>query len=168
MVCKRQANKNEIWKAVKTVVKERNWTSMTGNIMDDGQVVIISGEPGIGKSTILSNYYEEIIKEKNTSKWVVRLNLVEYPKNIATAKSALNFFLRLPNVVGESSFARSLLRHRLESGDRIVLMFDGFDEIDSQCQNKTIELIASITKNPIQLFVTTRTHLIEKLQDKLF
>ena len=47
-------------------------------------------------------------------------------------------------------------------------MLDGFDEIDNNCQKKATELILSIIKKPIQLYVTTRTHLIDELQDKLF
>jgi hypothetical protein len=47
-------------------------------------------------------------------------------------------------------------------------MFDGFDEINDSCQNKAIELIKAITKNnSIQLYVTTRPHLLDKLQFQL-
>ncbi len=122
-------------------------------------MVIIEGLAGMGKSTILSNYYKEI-KENNPKVWVIRINLVDLSENISkldfTQQSAIDFFVDLPAVVGESSFARSLLRHRLKTGHRIVLMLDGFDEINTKCQDKVVELMRSILKKPIQLYVTTR------------
>ena len=133
---------------------------------------IITGVAGTGKSAILSNYYEQL-KEKNPTDWVVKLDLLDHSKSIeefidSIAKTAFDFFVDLPTVVGHSLFARSLLRHRLETGDRIVILLDGFDEIDNNCQKKATELILFIIKKPIQLYVTTRTHLIDELQDKLF
>ena len=173
--------KNEIWEAMKTVVKEIRNASSVGSITEDQliqednrdrKVVIIAAVAGTGKSTILSNYYEKL-KEKNPTDWVVRLDLLDHSKSIAefdsNAKTAIDFFVGLHAVVGESfsSFARSLLRHRLKTGDGIVIMLDGFDEIDSNFQKKTTELITSIIENPVRLFVTARTHLIDELQNKL-
>ena len=57
----------------------------------------------------------------------------------------------------KSSSSRSLLRKRLETGDRIIFMFDGFDEVNEMCQDKAIELMKAITKdNSIQFYVTNK------------
>ena len=79
---------------------------------------------------------------------------------------AADFIVNQLHVVEDkSSFSRSLLRNRLETGDRIVFLVDGFDEIDDQCQEKAIQLIKAITiVKSIPLYVTTRTHMLDKLQ----
>ena len=83
-----------------------------------------------------------------------------------TRSDAVDFLVYQLHLVGDqSSFSRSLLRNRLETGDRIVFLVDGFDEIDDQCQEKAIQLIKAITiVKSIPLYVTTRTHMLDKLQ----
>jgi hypothetical protein len=68
-----------------------------------------------------------------------------------------NFFVNNLHGTGcKDSFTNSLLTHQLETGDRIIFMFDGFDEIDGQCQRNAIQLMKAITKNKsIQLYVTS-------------
>jgi hypothetical protein len=136
-------------------------------------IVIISGEAGTGKSTILSHCYQQI-KQAKPDHWVIRINLVDHYEAILkldniTLSNAVDIFINELHVVDEkSSFSRSLLRNRLETGERIVVMFDGFDEINELCQDKAIELMKVITKNnSIQLYVTTRPHLLDKLQFQL-
>ena len=69
---------------------------------------------------------------------LVRVNLADHYKlfqmlNKSANTNILHFLVKLTDVVGQSPFASSLLKYRLETGDRIFLMVDGFDEIDSQC-----------------------------------
>ena len=88
---------------------------------------------------------------------------------------AIDFLVdNLPFLIGSSSFACSLLRHRLETGDRIILMLDGFDEIESQCQDFAIQLMKVLIEdgkqqqaNSVRLFVTIRSHIINDLQFQL-
>ena len=89
---------------------------------------------------------------------------------------AIDFLVdNLPFLIGSSSFACSLLRHRLETGDRIILLLmDGFDEIDSQCQDIAIQLMKVLIEdgkqqqaNSVRLFVTIRSHIINDLQFQL-
>ena len=64
---------------------------------------------------------------------------IEFHENeIQEMVNKLNPFLDSLNnnqvaTVFQNPFASSLLKYRLETGDRIFLMVDGFDEIDSQC-----------------------------------
>ncbi len=156
------------------MIRENNLIDNITEAKKDIQIAIIADVAGTGKSAILSNYSERI-KEEHPDVWVIRINLLDLSECIykfdfiekTAKKTAIDFFLDLPTVVGESSFARSLLRYRLETGDRVVLMLDGFDEIDSQCQEKIIRIVKSITKNPVQLYLTTRPHTLDTLQDQL-
>ena len=157
------------------------------------QVVIIKGVAGTGKSTLLSHFYDEI-KNKEPNIWVIRFDLKEHfddaakyeGKQILSVSNhhvissfrliktdltdAIDFFLGLPNIVDiKSSFVRSLLRHRLEKGGRIVLLLDGFDEMNDQaCQEKATRLMkAIIVKKSTRLYVTTRPDAADNLQLQL-
>ena len=150
-------------------------------------VTIITGVAGTGKSTILYHYYDKT-KEIHADHWVIKINfkdmapafLLQLSKSSRHSlffgrSDAIDFLVdNLPFVIGSSSFARSLLRHRLETGDRIVLMLDGFDEIDSQCQDIAIQLMKVLIEdgkqqqaNSVRLFVTTRSHIVNDLQFQL-
>ena len=69
----------------------------------------------------------------------------------------------------DSPLTRSLLSHRFQTDGRIVVMLDGLDEIDGKLPGSVFQLIRAITLTEIEaLFITTRPHLVEKLQDEFF
>jgi hypothetical protein len=172
--------RKEIWKKIMNDNKT-NQASKTVedihlmNLKEKGNeksIVIISGVAGIGKSTLLCHYYEEI-KQAKPDHWVIRVNLVDYEDVLKldqiTDLDVVDLFMNRLHVVDHiSPFSRSLLRKRLKTGDRIVIMFDGFDEINEQCQRGAIEWMKAISKNKsIRLYVTTRTHMSGELQFQL-
>ncbi|KAI9558017.1 hypothetical protein GHT06_014770 [Daphnia sinensis] len=125
---------------------------------------------------MLSNYYRKMRSEKPDS-WIVKMDLVDHIgalhqfnlDEVDQKLEAIEFFIANIPHVKESPFAQSLLRHRLQTGDRIVVMLDGFDEINSHCQDKCIALIKAVRLTKLNAFyITTRPHLNEKLQDSLF
>ena len=138
-----------------------------------GRVFIISGLAGTGKSTILSNYYERI-KQKNPDTWVIRIDLVDYRKELSefnfsqvSQSTAIAFFVKV--FAKNSPFAQSLLTRRLQTDGRIVVMLDGFDEVEDKFHEKVFQLISVIKLTKLDaLYIATRSHLIEELQKKLF
>lgn len=89
---------------------------------EQNRAIVISGEAGIGKSTFMSHYYEEI-KKANPHHWVILLNLVSQAEvfsklEFTTVGDSFTYecFVNFPEVVTSSSFARSLLKHRLKTG----------------------------------------------------
>jgi hypothetical protein len=59
------------------------------------------------------------------------------------------FFVKHLRVVEhENPFSRTILKHRLQTGDRIIFIYPltGFDEMSSRCQQKAIELVKILTK----------------------
>ena len=174
--------KREIWEAMKRVVKEIRNASSVESITEDQlilednrdirQVVIISNVAGTGKSTILSHYCEEI-KKLNPHYWVIRINLSDCTKEISAMNEfrVCEFFSNLTAVVNSDTplFARSLLRYRFQKGEKIVIMLDGFDEIDKKCQDKIIQLMKAIRlTRSAGLYITTRSHLKEKLETEFY
>ena len=117
----------------------RSVAGSSGN--NSKRLAIISGVTGMGKQL----YTVAILRKNQSSKGreflggtLVRVNLADHYKlfqmlNKSANTNILHFLVKLTDVVGQSPFASSLLKYRLETGDRIFLMVDGFDEIDSQC-----------------------------------
>ncbi|XP_057377879.1 uncharacterized protein LOC130699685 [Daphnia carinata] len=134
-------------------------------------VVIICGVAGTGKSTLLSHFYSEI-KKKKPDCWVIRVNLVKHSDAILkldrSTPDLIGFLIKYLHVVdSESPFSCSLLTNRLETGEQIVFMLDGYDEIGEKCQDIAIQMMKFIQKKGIQLYVTTRSHVAHHLQYEL-
>ncbi|EFX78240.1 hypothetical protein DAPPUDRAFT_105507 [Daphnia pulex] len=135
-------------------------------------VVIISGVAGTGKSSILSHYYEQI-KNKDPGHWVILINLSDHSEAFSKLDyrsidklTVVHFLINLSVVTGQSKFARLLLKHRLETGDRIVVMLDGFDE--SHYKDNVILVINTLKQmKSVGLYVTTRSHTAGYLQLQL-
>ncbi len=173
--------KKKIWEKMQTISKDTNQLldpiSEKSLIMTERywrkRVIIICGLAGTGKSTILSNFYEKIKKE-TPDHWIIRIDLVDYCQilstfNFNTESSAISFFVNHLPGIKKSPFARSLLTHRLQTDGRIVVMLDGFDEIDSKIHCKVYQLIKAIRSlNFDTLFITTRSHYTGELQNELF
>nr|CAH0106782.1 unnamed protein product [Daphnia galeata] len=172
--------KKKIWEEMKKIVKENSIKSLSSNDKPKkdlitkengkGKVFIINGIAGTGKSTILSNYYEKI-KQENPDTWVIRIDLLDYSKELrfspVNQQSAIEFFMDI--FAKNSPFARTLMTHRFQTDGRIVVMLDGFDEIGDELREKMLQLITAIKLTKVDaLYLTTRSHLKEELQEKLF
>ena len=175
--------KDKIWQKIVETKNEKGKTS-EDNLVNEinwgkRRAVVIKGVAGTGKSTVLSHYYDEI-KKKDKNIWAIRIDLKDHFDALKKYKTktklsdAIDFFLHLPNVVDlKSPFARSLLKRRLETGDRVVLMLDGYDEIDGNCTKAAIQLMKVLISDkekeakPIRLYVTTRPDVADNLQFQL-
>jgi hypothetical protein len=148
----------------------------------DQSTAIITGVAGSGKSTILSRHYEHV-KKNNSNVWVIKINLINHSKYLAELKipaggseeastnTAIDILINFPGVTSQSEFARSLLKNRLKHSGGVVLMLDGFDEINFECQTNIICLMKALSNGKTKmdrLIITTRPHWTEKLQKALF
>ncbi|WP_438456617.1 ankyrin repeat domain-containing protein [Wolbachia endosymbiont of Kerria lacca] len=182
------------------------------------RVVIISAEPGMGKSTVLNPL---ALKTKD-SLWVIRIKLLDYSTElkIETEKKtklneaeAIRFLYRIVGFqlfqeqkeetterkekreqtiekvlsaitvkdseaslegAGEEIKGLKLLEIRLFNNfynqDKIVLLFDGLDEISPDYTEKVIELLQVLENSKVgKLWITTRpyNYVQEKLEDQL-
>ena len=133
---------------------------------------------GTGKSVFLSHCYKRI-KEGYPDWWAIKINLADHSEALTNQfvspgdkfDASVDFLTKLSEVIGknQSPFVCSLLKYRLKTGDRIVLMLDGFDEIDEQCRQSAIELIKTVSTDTksIRIFVTTRPRTADKIQFEL-
>ncbi|KZR97344.1 Uncharacterized protein APZ42_007842, partial [Daphnia magna] len=157
-------DRESIWKEMKNLTDEGMSNAIEESqliCLDEGreriQIVIISGVAGIGKSTILSNYYTEMKKAK-PDHWIIKINLVEQQTAFlqsVTEDTVVDFFVDHLHIAEDKSpFSRSLLRHRIKTGQRIAFMFDGYDEIGLDCQKNVIQLMKILAgKETIKQYV---------------
>ena len=134
-----EKKKEDVWGKMKSLLR---LTLPTSSVQEQhliseeetSRLIIITGVAGTGKSALLSHFYESIKARQPDDTWVIKINLVNHYKVLIKLEDKqenpfwfIDFFLGLSNVVDDqSSFSRLLLKHRLKTSDRIVVMFDGF------------------------------------------
>ena len=141
--------------SVKTIESfhEREVIRMNGNR------VILSGVAGTGKSTL---YHQ--IKEKDQSDCVMKIALIDGHFKNADQMDAVDFVLSLiADKERVGPFLHSLIRHRLTTGDRVFLFFDGYDEIGGDSRTIFMNLVKKLNES-VRIYITTRSHAADKLQ----
>ncbi|XP_055309695.1 uncharacterized protein LOC129573326 [Sitodiplosis mosellana] len=158
------------------------------------KVVILANEPGMGKSTVLTSMAKKMRelndnkKNENEVKWIVRINVNDYANDLSNykftendvdrtidfvAKMAIpgdatkNIDIKIQRTLFESSLKKNEVGSNLKK-PKIVLMFDGFDEICPDYESNTSHLIRKLKEsNVAQIWVTTRAHEQDHLQKEL-
>jgi len=153
------------------------------NEVSKSKTVIISDTAGMGKSTFL-NYVYQSIKESSNSSWLIRLNLNDYTiklkelilvgttiHNDNGTELSFDFdavidFLSYKLLLFETKFEQELFKLNIKLG-KVIIMFDGFDEISPSYKQNVINLLRALKENENQLWVTTRPNMQEVLEDNL-
>ena len=140
------------------------------------KLMLIADTAGMGKTTVMTHLSKQI-KLKYPTYWVVRIDLTEHTdvlKAQLAEKIGTLEFLSKKLLKLECPFEKELFEQCLqgcEQAIKVVLMFDGFDEISPKYEKTVLDLLQDL--NPVnqpwleQLWVTTRPHLREVLEDKL-
>ncbi|RAM49329.1 MAG: hypothetical protein C6Y22_23580, partial [Hapalosiphonaceae cyanobacterium JJU2] len=140
--------------------------------MDDERTLLILGEPGSGKTTILAELAQELIKRAETDNNLpipVILNLSSWKKSQKIDEwivKRLTEFYKIPE-------DKSRL---LVSNQELFLLIDGFDELKSEYQNscvkKLLDFIEDEKYEQIKIVICSRTgtereELLEKLISRI-
>lgn len=135
-------------------------------VTNNKEVVIISGEPGMGKSSSIGHLFYQLQK----SYWVFAIPLKhavfdDLCGNI-NFDSAAKFILKS---CGKSDVncIQHLLSYCLKnSRNFIYLMFDAFDEIhEGDARQKFISLINFLKNSPAKILITTRKYRSKELEN---
>ncbi|XP_069670556.1 uncharacterized protein [Periplaneta americana] len=129
------------------------------------KVKLLVAHPGMGKSTEILTLAQEF-KRREPACWVVTVALIEHTRYLKNCGiSAVEFLLIAGKLL--SDFATSLLKHELHHGGNIVILIDGFDEIDPDYVDKMLRILRQLIINYKfkQLLVTSRSLLKDMLEE---
>jgi ankyrin repeat protein len=134
---------------------------------NDEKVLIISAEPGMGKSLILDNFTQNSTSDNFFVKIILNtcketLSGTNFKENLS--KDLIEFVLKsLLNKTNEQEI--SLLK-QLAKEEKLTLMFDGLDEVNYY-KEQVIDLIDALNKDKRikKIVITTRNQLREELED---
>lgn len=130
---------------------------------DENKVCIISGPPGIGKSTILKSIYDKH-KEKDSSCVCIRVNLNENMLQEQFEKNKPIDFLIKHMLKDEDEFIKELVTYN----QNIIIFFDSFDEITSNNENCMYFMEELVNVDAIKkIYITTRPNYKEKLEKNM-
>ena len=129
------------------------------------KVMLISDTAGMGKTTVLT-YLSKQIKQKCRACWVVRIDLNDHTEvledQMKQKKGSVEFLceklLKLCYPFEKELFKQCC--QGLEEATKVVLMFDGFDEISLKYKETVLDLLQDLNhlKQPgiEQLWVTNQ------------
>lgn len=133
----------------------------------ENPITILSAEPGMGKSVSLSHFAAEQKKHFPDS-WVQFTNLLEQEELLKKLE-----FHDIPDAVAfftqsTSAFTQQLFAHRLTNSGKLIIVLDGFDELQAAQQTKIIQLLQLLKNTKVQkVIISTRQHLQDTLEDVL-
>jgi ankyrin repeat protein len=133
------------------------------------KILIISAEPGMGKSFILDNFTQDSSVENFFIKIVLNtcretLSDLKFEEELNKSSDLLEFVLR--SLLGKKDEQEICLLKRFAQEEKLVLMFDGLDEVNDY-KERVIHLIDEINSNfkIKKILITTRNHLKKELEN---
>jgi ankyrin repeat protein len=139
------------------------------------RLMLIADSAGMGKSTVLTHLSTQIA-QKSPAHWLVRIDLNDYTEQLKAQKgkqmdkvTVLEFVskevLKLKSHLEKELFKKSFEGNEV---NKVVVMVDGFDEISPRYKETVIDMLQVMKQTTLeQLWVTTRPHLREELEDNL-
>jgi ankyrin repeat protein/flavodoxin len=135
---------------------------------NNDKVLIISAEPGMGKSFILDNFTQQSTADNFFLKIILNTctKALKELKNSRKPNDWIGFILK--SLLNKTDQQEILLLKHLAKEEKLILMFDGLDEVNDY-KEQVIHLIDSLNKDKDYSFkkilITTRNHLREELED---
>jgi len=139
------------------------------------RVMLLSDTAGVGKSTLLTHLSKQI-KQNFPAKWVVKIDLNDHTDELRALKQEQIDKEKAIEFVSEKvlkltpGLELELFKQGCEQKQKIktLIMLDGFDEISPFYKDTVIDLLQALRQTAVeQLWVTTRPHLRNELEDKL-
>ena len=158
--------------AVKNILTVNTTQVIEQDLIDDKstKIKLICGEPGQGKSVVLSHIARSIIAQGSPHQWVVQIDLVNLSQSFDTNTNDLKSkensmeFLLQKCLLNYTKFEKAALQKNIQN---FVLILDGVDEISPCYKKQCIAWIQGFAKNDLHhIWVSTRSHLQEELENE--
>ncbi|PSN32377.1 hypothetical protein C0J52_24900 [Blattella germanica] len=130
------------------------------------QIVLIVAQPGMGKSTELT-YLGSTLKQENLSTWVIRVDLYKH-QDFLNDESISAYELLLNAGKFDTKFQKDLFKHQLDNEGNVVILLDGFDEINPKHTSRVLSLLRELMSSKVKtIWVTSRHVMMRRLENEL-
>ncbi|XP_064464571.1 uncharacterized protein LOC135375859 [Ornithodoros turicata] len=113
------------------------------------KVVVVSGAPGMGKSVLACRLCTQL-KAQEKKRWVLYVHLPQRMASVKTASPSLEYLADLCQVQ-RSGLEFALFEESLKNGSpfQVVVMLDGFDEVNEKCRKCVLDLIQFLANKKV-------------------
>ncbi|GJQ86656.1 hypothetical protein Trydic_g14991, partial [Trypoxylus dichotomus] len=115
-----------------------------------GKVIVITGEPGMGKSTLLHSLFQSC----DSMYYILFNDLARHQVDLRNGKlKTFQDLLRVSHDVYRNLPYRRFLDGLHDYVDRLVLILDSFDEVVATCKDQVVELVRSLEEISLQKII---------------
>ncbi|XP_064463628.1 uncharacterized protein LOC135374609 [Ornithodoros turicata] len=132
------------------------------------KIVLVTGAPGMGKSVLASRLCTQV-KTQDKKRWVLYVDLLQRMASVETVSPSLKYLADLCQV-RKDGLEFVLFEESLNNGSpfEVVVMLDGFDEVNEKCRKHVFDLIQFLAnKKDYKVYLLTRTVFKPHVQDTL-
>ncbi|KAL7633220.1 UNVERIFIED_CONTAM: hypothetical protein RMT77_016590 [Armadillidium vulgare] len=141
-------------------------------IFENENFVIVTGDPGIGKSVLLKHLSIEVKNSNKDQFWVILIplntcqNYLDDYDNF-NVDNIIDFLAKIENC--KNDFSKMVLEYLLRN-NRLILLFDGFDEIhDHSKQEKILGLLKFLKNENLtkHMWISSRPSCVRQIEEVL-
>ncbi|XP_059476772.1 uncharacterized protein LOC132197479 isoform X2 [Neocloeon triangulifer] len=152
----------------KMIIQNAEYEKLIENAknLEDNRIWILSGLPGSGKTTVLSEVRLELCRSKSDVR-VFKVHLVQDVLNHLSTK------IDASSTTAVISLATGVRKEEIDNlvkikKDRIILMFDGFDEIaDADSRDVVLNFLLQVIELEVPIWISTRSQEKEAIIEKI-
>ena len=144
-------------------------------IAGEGRIILVTDDPGMGKSTLLSHLAKET-RERHPEIWIVRVNINNYTRVLLELKAngcdengvikLLTEAAKIKETDGIQLEGR-LFNYTYSSTGNMAVLIDGVDEVSPHYTEEVIQVLKILSKTKIErIWVTSRNSVKGRLESE--
>ena len=150
----------------RVAVPMRDYTELFKNLKPEGTRILVTGDPGIGKTTFVYKLaYDWAMGNLDTFDVVLVVELKYATKTQSIASMVKD---QIGPIYDNTLPSEEAIRQYMKSGrDRVLLVLDGIDEINLKQFTQVHEVLKGDAYRKCCILATTRPHVAETLKNKM-
>ena len=139
----------------------------------DGQIILVTDEPGMGKSTLLTHLSQQT-QEPHPEMWIVRVNINNYTRILNKLQKKGSDEMGVIKLLTEAAQIKKsdrvvlegrLFNYTYNSTGNMVVLIDGVDEVIPRYTEEVIKVLKILSKTEVKrIWVTSRNSVRDRLE----